>query len=49
MIMGSTVGTLLMMLCFYIFDKDTRCNMFLWFQRKLGLQQVLGEFLGVVG
>ena len=42
MIMGSTVGTLLMMCCFYTFDKDTRCNMFLWFQRKLGLQEGLG-------
>ena len=42
MIMGSTVGTLLMICCFYTFDKDTRCNMFLWFQRKLGLQEGLG-------
>ena len=42
MIMGSTVGTLLMMLCFYTFDKDTRCNMFLWFQNKLGLKEGLG-------
>ena len=42
MIMGSTVGILMMMLCFYTFDKDTRCNMFLWFQRKLGLQEALG-------
>jgi len=42
MIMGSTVGTLLMMLCFYTFDKDTRCNMFLWFQDKLGLREALG-------
>lgn len=42
MIMGSTVGVLLMMLCFYTFDKDTRCNMFLWFQRRLGLQEALG-------
>ena len=43
MIMGSTVGTLLMMLCFYTFDKDTRCNMFLWFQGRLGLKEGLGE------
>lgn len=42
MIMGSTVGVLLMMLCFYTFDKDTRCNMFLWFQHKLGLKEGLG-------
>jgi len=42
MIMGATVGLLLMMLCFYTFDKDTRCNMFLWFQRRLGLQDGLG-------
>mgnify|MGYP003547086254 FL=1 len=42
MIMGSTVGLLLMMLSFYTFDKDTRCNMFLWFQDKLGLKEGLG-------
>ncbi|MBM4195591.1 MAG: hypothetical protein FJ197_00635 [Gammaproteobacteria bacterium] len=42
MIMGSTVGTLLLMLCLYAFDKDTRCNMFLWFQDKLGLKEGLG-------
>ncbi len=42
MIMGATVGLLMMQLCFYTFDKDTRCNMFLWFQRKLGLREGLG-------
>lgn len=42
MIMGSTVGILLMMLCFYTFDKDTRCNMFIWFQKRLGLKEALG-------
>jgi hypothetical protein len=42
MIMGATVGILLTMLCFYTFDKDTRCNMFLWFQDKLGLREALG-------
>lgn len=42
MIMGSTTGVLLMMLCFYTFDKDTRCNMFLWIQDKLGLRAALG-------
>ncbi len=42
MIMGSTVGTLMMMLCYYTFDKDTRCNMFLWFQKRFGLKEGLG-------
>lgn len=42
MIMGSTVGVLLMMLCFYTFDKDTRCNMFVWLQDRLGLRAGLG-------
>jgi len=42
MILGSTVGMLSLMLCFYTFDKDTRCNMFLWFQNKLGLKDALG-------
>ena len=42
MIMGATVGVLMLMLCFYTFDKDTRCNMFLWFQKKLRMQEGLG-------
>jgi len=42
MIMTSTAGLLMMMLCFYTFDKDTRCNMFLWFQRHLRLKEGLG-------
>lgn len=42
MIMGSTIGILLLMCSFYTFDKDTRCNMFLWFQKKLGLLEGLG-------
>jgi len=42
MIMGATVGLLMMMLVFYTFDKDTRCNMFLWFQKVLGLKEGLG-------
>lgn len=42
MIMGATVGMLMIHLCFYTFDKDTRCNMFLWFQRWLGLKEALG-------
>lgn len=42
MIMGATVGMLMIHLCFYTFDKDTRCNMFLWFQRWLGLKEGLG-------
>jgi len=42
MIMGATIGILLMQCCFYTFDKDTRCNMFLWFQKKLGLRDGLG-------
>jgi len=42
MIMGATVGLLMLMMCFYTFDKDTRCNMFVWFQKKLGLREGLG-------
>ena len=42
MILTSTVGMLMFMLCFYIFDKDTRCNMFLWIQHKLRLKEGLG-------
>jgi hypothetical protein len=42
LIMAATVGVLLTMLCFYTFDKDTRCNMFVWIQNRLGLREALG-------
>ena len=42
MIMAATIGILMTMCCFYIFDKDTRCNMFVWIQNRLGLRAGLG-------
>lgn len=42
LIMAATIGVLLTMLCFYTFDKDTRCNMFVWIQNRLGLREALG-------
>jgi hypothetical protein len=42
MIMAATIGVLLTMLVFYTFDKDTRCNMFVWIQNRLGLREGLG-------
>ena len=42
LIMLATVGVLAFMLAFYIFDKDTRCNLFVWIQNKLGLREGLG-------
>jgi hypothetical protein len=42
MIMAATIGVLMTMLCFYTFDKDTRCNMFVWIQNRLGLRAALG-------
>jgi hypothetical protein len=42
MIMAATVGVLMTMLCYYTFDKDTRCNMFVWIQNRLGLRAALG-------
>ncbi|UCG71362.1 MAG: hypothetical protein JSV45_08795 [Chromatiales bacterium] len=42
LIMTATTGVLLFMLVFYTFDKDTRCNMFVWLQNKLGLRDGLG-------
>lgn len=42
LIMTATTGILLFMLAFYIFDKDTRCNMFVWIQDVLGLREGLG-------
>jgi hypothetical protein len=43
MIMSATAGVLLFMLAYFIFDKDTRCNMFVWIQNRLGLRAGLGE------
>ncbi len=42
MIMTATVGVLMIQLAYYIFDKDTRCNMFVWIQKHLGLKKTLG-------
>ncbi len=42
LIMTATVGVLMTMLAFYTFDKDTRCNMFVWIQNRLGLRAGLG-------
>jgi hypothetical protein len=42
LLMNATVGTVLMMCVFYIFDKDTRCNMFIWFQKVFKLRKGLG-------
>ena len=42
LIMAATIGVLFTMLAYYIFDKDTRCNMFVWIQDKLGLREGLG-------
>lgn len=42
LIMAATVGVLLFQLAYYIFDKDTRCNMFVWIQNRLQLRGGLG-------
>ena len=42
LIMAATIGVLFTMLAYYTFDKDTRCNMFVWIQEKLGLREGLG-------
>jgi len=42
LIMAGTIGVLLTMLFYYTFDKDTRCNMFVWIQNRLGLREGLG-------
>lgn len=42
LIMAGTVGVLLTQLAYYTFDKDTRCNMFVWIQNRLGLREGLG-------
>ncbi|MDH4022997.1 MAG: hypothetical protein OEV14_07715 [Gammaproteobacteria bacterium] len=42
LIMTATTGVLMFMLVFYVFDKDTRCNFFIWFQNRLGLRDGLG-------
>lgn len=42
LIMTATTGVLMFMLVFYVFDKDTRCNFFVWIQNKLRLREGLG-------
>jgi len=42
LIMAGTIGVLLTMLFYYTFDKDTRCNMFVWIQNRLRLREGLG-------
>ena len=42
LIMAATVGVLLFQCVYYTFDKDTRCNMFLWIQNRLRLRGGLG-------
>jgi len=42
LIMTATTGILMFMLVFYIFDKDTRCNFFIWFQKLFKLRDGLG-------
>lgn len=42
LIMTATTGVLLFMLVYFILDKDTRCNMFVWIQNRLGLRPGLG-------
>jgi len=42
LIMSATIGVLMTMMVFYTFDKDTRCNMFVFFQKHLRLREGLG-------
>ncbi len=42
LIMAATVGVLLFQCAYYTFDKDTRCNMFVWIQNRLRLRAALG-------
>jgi hypothetical protein len=48
LIMSATVGVLLTMLVYHTFDKDTRCNMFVWIQDRLGLRAGLYRTEGLV-
>ncbi len=38
LVMMSSVGVLMSTLVFFLMNKETKCNMFLWFQRNLGLR-----------
>lgn len=38
LVMMSSVGVLFATMAYFIMNKETKCNMFLWFQRNLGLR-----------
>lgn len=38
LVMMSSVGVLMATLLYFLFNKETKCNFFLWFQRNLGLR-----------
>jgi hypothetical protein len=38
LVMMSSVGVLMATLAYFIMNKETKCNFFLWFQRNLGLR-----------
>jgi hypothetical protein len=38
LVMMSSIGVLMATLMFFLFNKDTKCNMFVWFQRNLKMR-----------
>jgi len=38
LVMMSSIGVLMATLVYFLFNKETKCNFFLWFQRNLGLK-----------
>ncbi|MBL8631113.1 MAG: hypothetical protein JNM81_15880 [Rhodospirillaceae bacterium] len=38
LVMMSSVGVLMSTLVYFLMNKESKCNMFLWFQRNLGLR-----------
>lgn len=38
LVMMSSIGVLLSTLLYFLFNKDTKCNFFLWFQRNAGMR-----------
>jgi len=43
LLMEASVGVLMVSLCYFMLNKETKCNFFRWIQRRSGLQSVVGR------
>lgn len=43
LVMASSIAVLMVTLLFFFFNRDTRCNAFVWLHNKMGIAKTLGE------